>query len=235
MKQVAYITDIHLDDSFPIDAGVDPRKNWQTILADVRKRNITDIILGGDMGEPVSLEWFFDSLKGFTINMSLGNHDKFQEIVKYCSKHSEGTDELYYSLEEGDFKYIFMDSSSNRISDPQFHWLLYEMITDKQILLFIHHPLLEVDTQVDKLYPLLNRDQVRSALRDIPSNITVFAGHYHMNDEKKMGNLRQHVTHAASVQLVKDAPFIETDNSTFGYRILTINEDNIETELVTFT
>ena len=234
MKQVAYITDIHLDDSFPIDAGVDPRKNWQTIFDDVQKRNITDIILGGDIGEPVSLAWFFNSLKGYKLNMSLGNHDKFKEIIKYCPKYSEGIDELYYSFEEGNFKYIFMDSSSNKISDAQFHWLLYEIITDKQIFLFIHHPLLEVDTQVDKLYPLLNRDQLCSALHDIPNHITVFSGHYHMSDEKKLRNITQQVTLAASVQLVKNAPFIETDNSFFGYRILTINEDSIETELIMF-
>ena len=234
MKHIAYITDIHLDDRFPIDAGVDPRKNWETLLADVQKRNIRDIILGGDMGEPVSLAWFFESLKGFIVNMSLGNHDHFHDIMRHHPKHSQGIDELYYSFGEGNFKFIFLDSSSGRISDAQLHWLTSELVTEKAIVLFIHHPILEVDTPVDKAFPLLNRDQVRSALQSVPNPITVFTGHYHMTDKKNAGNITQHVTLAASVQLVKHAPVIELDNSFFGYRILTVNEDSIETELIEY-
>ncbi len=234
MKQVAYITDIHLDDSFPIDAGVDPRKNWQTILADVQKRKITDIILGGDMGEPVSLAYFFDSLKGFTINMSLGNHDHFHDIIQHHPKRSQGIDELYYSFEEDGFKYIFLDSSSGSISEAQLDWLKDELSTQQRILLFIHHPILEVDTPVDKAYPLLNRDQVRSVLQSNSNDITIFAGHYHMTDEQRTENIKQYVSLACSVQLIKRTNVIATHRNFFGYRILTINEDNIETELVTF-
>ena len=233
-KQIAYITDIHLDDSFPIDAGVNPRKNWKTILADVQSRNIRDIILGGDIGEPVSHDWFFESVKDFEINMSLGNHDSYADILQYYSKQSQGIDELYYSFEEGGFKYIFLDSSSSWILKSQMQWLKREIVTDKQILLFIHHPILAVDTPVDRAYPLFNREQVRSVLQSVNNKIIVFAGHYHMTDESGAGNIAQYVSSAASIQLVKDTEIIETDNSFFGYRLLTIHENTIESEFILF-
>lgn len=234
MKQIAYITDAHLDDNFPIEAGVNPRKNLETILADVRDRNIRNIIIGGDIGEPVSHSWFFGLVNGFTMDITLGNHDSFHEIIQYYPKQSQGIDELYYAYEDGGFKYIFLDSSSNRISDAQFQWLRHELETQKKILLFIHHPILKVDTPVDRAYPLRNRDHIRGALQNISNNITVFAGHYHVDDECNRDNIKQFVTPAASVQLVKNAPAIKTDNSFFGYRVLTIYEDNIDAELVLF-
>lgn len=234
MNQIAYITDIHLDDSWPIESGADPRRNWKTILADVRSRNIRDIILGGDIGEPVSHEWLFESLRGFNIDLALGNHDSYQEIIKYYPKHSKGTKELYYSYEKGNFKFIFLDSSSSWIVKHQLEWLQEELKTPRKVLLFVHHPVLPVNTPVDKAYPLFNRDAVQKVLTKSLNDIIVFAGHYHVSDEARSGNIAQYVTPAASVQLVKDAPIIKTDTSCFGYRLLTIHDDKVEVELILF-
>lgn len=234
MKQIAYVTDIHLDDHFPIEGGADPISNWKTILQDIKSRNIQQLILGGDLGEPSSNVWFFESIEGFSADITLGNHDTFQEISKYHKKQSEGVNELYYSYEDEGFKYIFLDSSSGIIQEAQLQWLQQELRTEKKILLFIHHPIVEVDTPVDKLYPLINRNSVRKILHDAGNDIIVICGHYHMEDEQQKENVRQLVTPAASIQLIKNASAIELDSSTFSYRIIDINNDSFETKLITF-
>ncbi len=35
IKTIAYTSDIHLDEQYPIDLGVNSRKNWKIILNDI--------------------------------------------------------------------------------------------------------------------------------------------------------------------------------------------------------
>ena len=60
-QKIAYITDIHLDEKFPLDTGVDTRENWKIILNDISSRGINEIIFGGDIGEKTANKWFFES------------------------------------------------------------------------------------------------------------------------------------------------------------------------------
>jgi Icc protein len=234
MKRIAYITDIHMEEQFPKDFGVDARRNLKLILEDVRKRNISEIIIGGDMGETTAKE-FFELLEDYTLHVTLGNHDAFTDVTKYFTKYlQEGRSELYYSFEEGSFKYIFLDSSSEQLSGTQLQWLENELQTDRSLLLFLHHPVLPVNTGIDKLYPLRNRDSLQSLLRNFPRSITVFCGHYHIDDEATSGHIRQFITPAASVQVRKDSDTLQLYNGPFGYRILNIDGESINTELVLY-
>ena len=70
-KKFAYINDIHLDEQFPIDHGVDARKNWEIILNDVSKKGIREIIFGGDIGEKTVNKWFFESLQDYNFAINL--------------------------------------------------------------------------------------------------------------------------------------------------------------------
>jgi hypothetical protein len=55
-----------------------------------------------------------------------------------------------------------------------------------------------------------------------------------MNDKRNYKNIEQITTPSLSFQLVKDAPELQIDNSTFGYRIIEFKKDAIETELILF-
>jgi 3',5'-cyclic AMP phosphodiesterase CpdA len=113
-------------------------------------------------------------------------------------------------------------------------WLNQELDSDKRIILFIHHPIIAINAPIDKVYPLKNREVLRRILEDSNKNITIFCGHYHMNDEQNYKNIYQFATQALSFQVVKNAEEIIIDNSTFGYRIIDISESKIDTQIVTF-
>jgi 3',5'-cyclic-AMP phosphodiesterase len=234
MKQtIAYITDIHLDETYVTQIGVDPRANWQRILDDVQARGIRSIIFGGDIGEPSAHAWFFESLKGFNLQLTLGNHDTFAEVSKHF-KRGEWQEEAYYAYEDNEFKYLFLDTSANTISATQKKWLEGELTTPKHLLLFIHHPILAVDTPVDRAYPLQGREELQQHLLQRNAPTIIFCGHYHMLDEQTKGGIRQYITPAASYQIIKEATDIETNNSRFGYRIITLTGESVSTELITF-
>lgn len=234
MKTIAYITDIHLNEGLFEDLGVDAQKNWELILADVKSRGITQIIFGGDIGDAGAHALFFNSVKGFDFRFVPGNHDKFAEVSPYFAGVNAGTDALYYALEQSGFKFIFLDTSTEQMGDAQLQWLQQALITDKQIVLFIHHPVLGVDTPLDAKYPLHGRDVIAGVLHNAGKPITIFCGHYHMPDVQHTGNITQYITPAASYQIIKNATGVAKDNSTFGYRLITINDTKLTTILLMY-
>jgi Icc protein len=232
-QTIAYITDIHLDEAFVLENGVDPRTNWKHILNDVHNRGIDQIIFGGDIGEPTTNEWFFNSLTAFQLNITLGNHDTFTEASHHYNKQEwAGTAEGYYSKEDNAFKYLFLDSSQHAISQEQITWLTKELNTNKRLLLFIHHPILPVDTAVDRAYPLQNRKEILEILQQRNSDTYIFCGHYHMADERTSGTIRQFITPAASYQIVKGAQELKINTDSFGYRLIHLNDQHITTEVI---
>jgi calcineurin-like phosphoesterase family protein len=235
-KKIAYITDSHLDEKFPLDTGVDTRKNWKEILNDISSRGINEIIFGGDIGEKAANKWFFESLQHYSVAIVLGNHDYHDEVIKHYSfgvvkKRAE----LYYSQGRDHYKCLFLDSSSGSISQEQFDWFKKELLTKKSIIIFIHHAVLTVDAEVDKRYALKERNRIKAELLNIGNDVTIFCGHYHFEDERSSGNIRQYITPASSYQVQKLPNEIKVNNDTFGYRIIELNKKEVKTDLIMFT
>lgn len=233
MRQIAFITDTHLDEQFPIDNNVIPTKNFETVLSDIEKRQITEVIFGGDIGEPSSHNYFFKKLQNLSKNLILGNHDKLENVKSHFIK-DKNNQELYYKCEDENYQYIFLDTSVDQLSTTQLNWLKHELIENKELILFVHHPVLEIQTPVDKVYPLKNRDELKEVLLSFKKTVTIFCGHYHMNDVQEYKNIKQYTTQSISYQLVKKATKIQVDNTNFGYRIIEIHKNKILTELINF-
>ncbi len=233
MKRIAFISDIHLEEQFPLDNNINPTKNFETILTDIRSREINEVIFGGDIGEQTAHKYFFEKLQNLSVNLILGNHDKFENVKKHFIK-DENHHELYYKIEDETYQYLYLDTSVDELSKTQLSWLQNVLNENKELILFVHHPILEIDTPVDKMYPLKNREELKSFLLTFKKSVTIFCGHYHMNDEQEFKNIKQYTTQSMSFQLVKNATAIEVDNKNFGYRVIEIHKDKIETELINF-
>ncbi|HNP19408.1 MAG TPA: metallophosphoesterase [Fulvivirga sp.] len=234
--RIAYITDLHLDEQFPKDHGVDARKNWQRILKDVALRNVDKIILGGDIGENSAHQWFFESLNEYDWDITLGNHDQFPEVIKYVIKNNKeiNASEHYYSKKDDYFNYLFLDTSLEKISTQQFNWLENEIAERKKIIIFVHHPILSVDTEVDRKYPLYGRKKIENLLHNCGQKVIIFCGHYHMADQSTSNNIEQFITPASSVQLVKNTKELVLSGEVFGYRIIEIDKDQIQSKVIIF-
>lgn len=233
MKRIAFITDVHLDEQFPIDNHIDARKNLDAVLSDIADRKISEVIFGGDIGEACAHGYFFKKLGHLSLNLILGNHDRFKEVKAHFIKDGD-RDELYYKSEDENYQFIFVDSSADELSHTQLQWLKTALSEKKELMLFIHHPVLEIETPVDKAYPLKNRDALKSILLQFKNQVTIFCGHYHMNDEQRFENINQYTTQSLSYQMVKHADEIEVDHLNFGYRIIELDDRIISTQVVNF-
>jgi Icc protein len=82
---------------------------------------------------------------------------------------------------------------------------------------------------------LRDRDDVKALLASADCEVSVFCGHYHMIYEAREANIRQFVSPATSYQIVKVSDRLQVDTSTFGYRVLSIDDGEISTEVVLLT
>jgi 3',5'-cyclic AMP phosphodiesterase CpdA len=197
---------------------------------------VSEIIFGADIGTSAAHKWFFDLISGhgFNLRLVLGNHDSLPQVCLHYQPPSPGElAELAYTGQDAFIKYIYIDSSSNKISATQFSWLKRELVTDKKVLLFVHHPVLRIDTPLDAAGAALeDREKIADALRSSQNEIIVFCGHYHMEDETIDRNVRQYSTPAASYLIEKAAKSIAVDKQAFGYRLIKIEGKEISTEAV---
>ena len=233
MKQIAFITDLHLNEPLPDGHFVEPFQHLQFVLADIEKRKITEIVFGGDIGDASAHNDFFVALKPFSVHLILGNHDRYEQVQSHFAKGMDRK-ELYYKVEFQQYVSLFLDSSSGSISDNQLDWLQRELRSSKRKILNVHHPVLPIDTPADKAFLLENRNELDSILRECDEAVNVFCGHYHMNDERELGNIKQFCTPSMAFQLVKNSAEISFDSSGYGYRVIELFEDRIDTHLVEF-
>jgi 3',5'-cyclic AMP phosphodiesterase CpdA len=235
MRTIAYLTDTHLDEPTPATHGADERHNWQLALADLSTRPIDVVVFGGDIGLFSAYPDFFESLSGYpNLHVTPGNHDTSAQVRHFLPSASHSGSGFYHSEEDDDFKWIFVDSSTDKISPEQMAWLESQLQNcHKEILLFIHHPILAVDTPVDRKYPLENRAAFKDLLLRHTKKVTVFCGHYHIEDHTSEGNITQYVTPAISYQIKKGTIEMEGDATYFGYRLIEIDGTKIETEVIT--
>ena len=236
MKRLAFISDVHLDEPAPPGHFISPYENLQLVLADIAQKEIGEIVFGGDIGAATAHPEFFAALKPFSANLILGNHDKYEQVRLFFER---GTDkeELYYKEEADAHTSLFLDSSADSISSRQLHWLKQELQTlhaPRDIILYIHHPVLPIDTPIDRAFPLRNRNQLTSLLQDHDGRVTVFCGHYHMNDDQVVGNIRQICTQSLAFQVRKESTEISFDDSLFGYRIIEFTDNKLDVQFIGF-
>lgn len=209
------------------------------VLDDISRKGISHVVFGGDIGGPSSVAGFFKLLHGygFELSLVLGNHDKYGDMIRYRGA-GEAVVEGKHCYSRGDrhLKRIFLDSSDNLIGGAQRAWLAHELSDADRAAIFVHHPVLALDTPLDRTGAALqDREELKSLLAGAPCEVSVFCGHYHMIDEAREANIRQYVTPAVSYQIVKQSEKLQVDTKTFGYRILELDGAEIRTQVILFT
>lgn len=230
---IAFITDVHLDEQFPLEQGAHPKANLECVLQDIREQGIRRVIFGGDIGDATSHDTFFALLKDVDLDLMLGNHDRYAQVRTHFARGNDA-EELYYIRDEGAYRLIMLDSSVDSLSARQCAWLEQALKTPLEVIVCIHHPVLNIPTAVDRMFPLQNRTQVQDVLFACNKHITLLCAHYHMNDERVERNVTQITTQALSYQVNKDAEVLSVHTNDFGYRILALGDTGITSQLKVF-
>lgn len=229
---IAHITDLHLDEDFPFNHCMTARKRFDIVLQDIERKNITQVVCTGDIGENDGIAYFFRKLIFKNLTITLGNHDTFSGVSKYYNFELKcNSSKPYYSIVKENFKFIYLDSSSGIIDNKQYCWLEKVLISTKPIIIFIHHPILGLNLKVDEIGKLTNREELILLLEKSTVEITIYCGHYHMESKLTHKKLTQFITPAVSYQIKKKTDAIEIDTSIFGYRVIELERENLFSEI----
>jgi 3',5'-cyclic-AMP phosphodiesterase len=250
-KLFAHFTDSHLGQRLRLDGGVlgnkmryenqseEHTERLRLVLDDIARQGITEVIFGGDIGTRASVAGFFGLLQSypFKVTILLGNHDDYDNVALHHDFPAGGVNgKACFSLDDGSWKRIFLDSSDNTIGAAQLDWLTQELAGVRKAALFVHHPVLPIDTPLERAGAALREGvRLQSLLKAAACEVALFCGHYHMNDEAREANIHQFVTPAVSYQIAKEAEQVQADANTFGYRILEFDGAEIKTEVVLLT
>ncbi|SKA38353.1 Icc protein [Chitinophaga eiseniae] len=233
-RSFAFVTDMHLDDAFTRGQQVPARENLLLLLQEIAGKGIREVVIGGDIGEPSAHAFLFDALKQYTpeYNIILGNFDKLEDVRQHYPPPGLVDGTMCYSADRDGFRYIFLDTASEAITDAQLQWLEAELKTAGKVLLFLHHPVVEIPVFLDGLQPLQGREKVKALLLDHPHAVYIFCGHLHVTDQREEKNIHQTVTPATGAQFVKEATEVQVDLSYFGYSIVTITGEEVKAEVI---
>ncbi len=231
--KIAFVTDLHFSEKNILDKGATPLDNWKHILSDLKQRGIRKLVIGGDIGNPAMYPDFFNDIKYFDWQLILGNHDKLDSLRSHlpfeCSSEA-----LYYTQQFGDYNFIFLDTSSEKLSREQQRFLQEELASSLKPIVFIHHPVMAVDTLMDKNHPLKNRERVQEILTDYSRGVTLICGHYHLHFEGQYKNVRQVIAPAAAYQVKFNPDENVSDVNEFGYLLLDFSGTELTVEAVKF-
>lgn len=232
MDRIAFITDLHLLEKNVGKKGVDTVQNWKSVLDDVKAKGIKKIIFGGDLGEKEALEIIFEDVNDFEVEVILGNHDNIKNFPKFEPK-AKDKNELFYTSKFHQSDCIFLDTSSYKLNTEQQEFLKNWLETAVNPVIFIHHPVLDIGTWMDREHPLRNREQVEKIINAAGKKVNLICGHYHQSHEKSTEQIRQIIAPAVSYQIPYSKNY-QADTSTFGYLVLYFNDEDLLVEEVTF-
>jgi predicted phosphodiesterase len=181
-----------------------------------------------------------DALRALTmpLHVLVGDCDQVNLDIKKQRKSLKHP-QLYYSFDSGAFHFVVLFSSATNHSDihvdqPQRKWLEADLAaTDKQTILFIHHPIDDQDMSGNYWYEK-NPEQCfveeRVELRDMLSRTgkvrAVFSGHVHRNNLEEHGGVH-YVSLQSLVENVSDTRKVPSES----FAIVTLTEDATRVEI----
>lgn len=234
MQTIIQITDIHFDNNDPELKLLNPEDNFNEFLKYAKEILCDRIVITGDVAEDEeNFKLILNKLQGICANIKyvIGNHDPMNGFEIFNQKR-----QYFMDYVEG-FLVLYLDSGKGIIDDDQLQWLNNLLINNqKDILVFIHHPILDCgNTVMDKMYPLMNRSEVYNILQNTGKKIYIFCGHYHWEQKVQSGNITQYVTPSLLYQLDKNADILRIGSTNFGCRVINISRDKVESYVEIFT
>jgi len=229
--RIACITDLHISKEHDLPYGVDTRKNFLNILAELQEEDIDRLIILGDLclnnGNRAIYNWIYDQLEATQIPYVViaGNHDNSRLMAESLAvRPLLKNDYLYYRNDFGKTPALYLDTSPGLLSEDQLKWLKKQIKGYKKTLyIFMHHPPLEMGVHyMDDHHSLRNKKELIKLLIKHKYPVHIFSGHYHVERSRHFKNIHVHITPSCFYQIKAAELDHEIDHYDIAYRIIEI-------------
>jgi 3',5'-cyclic-AMP phosphodiesterase len=256
--RIVQITDLHLDSDEPLPNGVDLRDHAEWALDEARRQEPDLVVLTGDlafwMGTADTYREVARLLQGLAADSLVmpGNHDDRTLFAAAFGRRYRTTADypwLDRQVNVAGTPMILLDSGDGVIDDRQLAWL--EVVlgeyalaarrgeATRRLLLWTHHPVLTgFHRYMDANYPLRNAREVRDAMTAAIGTdgleVSVFCGHYHVEDVRREGAIHQYCTPATYLQIDPETTEFRIDHRTPAVRLIDLDPNGEMTTSVIY-
>jgi Icc protein len=219
---------------------VDTRKNFLKLIQRINNEKFDFLVFTGDLsfmnGEIECYEWIKNELDkfDFVYYMIPGNHDNVLNLANVFNINSLIKDkEMYFSIETGSWKILFLDTSHDIISENQLSWLVKEAdLNNKKVAIFMHHPPAVCGCKyMDLNFPLKNNKEFQARTAILKRNLPVFCGHFHTDKKVIAGNLNIFLTPSCWVQIDEKSDDLRPSTYKIGFRKIKLKSSSFQTNV----
>lgn len=245
MKRIVQISDLHIPSGNELVHGIDPRSSFLSVLQAVKHISPVDrIIITGDIAHgkltPSICSWVTQQLQGISASVHAvpGNHDSTEVLASgfgLPGSVSQGEACSSY-LDDGGYRFIFLDTSDHSISDSQLNWVrdvLSDCIYGKiQPVICMHHPPCPSGSVfMDASYPFTRSEAFGEILQIYHDVIPVLCGHYHTGREVLWNNAAVYITPSTCFEIDPYAPEFTLAPVQPGFRVIDLTDTGLETSV----
>jgi len=220
------LTDCHLglDCAFNL-AGVNTHDTFSQVLSEVKKnRSSSFAFVTGDIaceGAEASYQLFSKMMASTQLNYSWlpGNHDDFQQMQKTISQPFV-KDKVF-----GEWVVISLVSSvpgrvNGALSAYELQALsdLLEKHKNKFVLLFVHHPPVDIQCQWLDEQRIANSDMLQEVISGHDKVQAIFTGHVHQESEESWFGVPVYTTPSTCFQFTSKSATFSISHQSPGYR-----------------
>ena len=237
--KIIQATDLHIGFEKQETYDVDVRANFLNLIPKVAEVNPDLAVLTGDFcfKEPEweILKWIKDQLRSWTFPYCVitGNHDESAMLMNVFPQFpSEGTEELYYSMEARAHLLLFLDTKPGYMSPAQWLWLQNHLDNfSGPIIIFMHHPPIKAGVpHMDRRHDFKQSEEFRAIIKSTNNSVSIFCGHYHLERTLSMSEgAIIHITPSTVFQLDADRQDFGIEHYRPGYRVISLNDNEYRT------
>jgi len=229
--KIIQLSDSHIGRLTDITSGIDVRRNFEFLLEKVVKEKPDLLVHTGDICYEIPEEEIYDWAKKKLITTNLpfsiiaGNHD---DSALMCNVFYQKPDiqEYYYTLNFQNTKLIFLDTCRGDMSEEQYKWLEKELVTEKNIVIFMHHPPIKMGVPfMDNKYAFRSSEKFCKLFESIYHNVFIFCGHYHHERTVKRFPLEINICPSTYYELNDFKENFAVSNDHIGYRVINIDDN----------
>lgn len=236
MQKIAFVTDLHIDESGILPGGRDTRKQLIEIINHLKKNEFDGIILGGDLcnqyGDTSIYNWIYElfSAQNLTIYPISGNHDNSTILAKAFGLQNYLTNTaLYYKIEIGQVSCLLLDTSTGSMDSAQWQWLENELAASTNVhqYIFMHHPPIICHAKhMEPKYMFKEIDRYKMMCQKFNNKtFHITTGHYHIEKTVIYKNMHVYVSPSTFVQIDPNKTTFESMHPYIGYRVLMIENN----------
>lgn len=231
---ICQLSDTHISEDGYFD-NIPVKKRFLESMEKVKKIAPDLLVISGDLaaieGGMAIYKWLKQELEQASIPYLVipGNHDSVWEMRQIFQWPGAlaFSDEIAFELEIKGHKLYFLDSSSYRVSSKQIKWLTQRACLDsRSSTLIMHHPPTMLGfPSFEPRYALKDHQNLFHSLLSISNLKTILCGHYHCDATFNIQNKRIIVCPSTMVQIDPHAKEIKKIPEVYGFRIITIDEN----------